>query len=270
MIGVFDSGVGGLTVWRELAPLAPDTPMIYLADQANIPYGPRPVDEVQALTERCVRYLIDRGCSVIVIACNTASGAALDALRERFPETRFVGAEPAIKPAALRSQSGVIGVLATQTTFASDRYASLLQRFAQDARVIEQPSPDWVLLVENARHERDLDGPLIDARVSPLLDQGADVLVLGCTHFPFLNAAIEGAVARWRRAHPDAAPITILDPAPAIARQALIQFARLRATERATSGPLRRYLTTGDARRFAVLSSLLLDSTISAGHIDLP
>jgi glutamate racemase len=270
MIGVFDSGVGGLSVWRELAPLLPDEPMLYLADQANVPYGPRSVDDVRALTERCVRYLIDKGCRIVVIACNTASGAALDLLRERFSGTRFVGTEPAIKPAALRSHTGVIGVLATHTTFASDRYASLLQRFAQDARVIEQPSPEWVLLVENARHERDLDAPVIDTHVHRLLDQGADVLVLGCTHFPFLTAAIERAIGVWRRAHPDVAPITVIDPAPAIARQTLIQQSRLTGAAPYYSGPLRRYLTTGDAREFGALSSLLLESKISAGHIDLP
>jgi glutamate racemase len=270
MIGVFDSGVGGLSVWRELAPLLPDVPMLYLADQANVPYGPRSLNQVRALTSRCVQFLVDKGCRIVVIACNTASGAALDLLREQFPTTRFIGTEPAIKPATLRSHTGVIGVLATHTTFASDRYASLLQRFAQDARVIEQPSPEWVLLVESARHERDLDAPVIQKHVHALLNQGADVLVLGCTHFPFLSDAIERAIETWRRTRPNVAPITVIDPAPAIARQTLIQQSRLAAGSERDAGPLRRYLTTGDPREFGALSSLLLGSRISAGHINVP
>jgi glutamate racemase len=270
MIGVFDSGVGGLSVWRELAPLLPATPLLYLADQAYVPYGPRSLDAVHALTRRCVRWLIAQGCSTVVIACNTASGAALDDCRTRFPGIHFVGAEPAIKPAALHSRNGVVGVLATHTTFASARYSSLLQRFARGARVLEQASPEWVLLVEHAQHEHDLDDPVIDHHVQNLLAADADVLVLGCTHFSFLRGAIERSIRVWCTAQSRDADIAIIDPAPAIARQALLRHTHAAAPSDAAHGPLRRYVTTGDADRFTALTSLLLKITIAAEHIDLP
>ncbi len=260
MIGIFDSGVGGLSVWRELAPLLPHAPMLYLADQAHLPYGPRSIEEVRTLTERCVRWLIDRGCHTAVIACNTASGAALTHLRETYPAVRFVGAEPAIKPAALHTRSGVIGVLATQTTFASDRYASLIQRFAAGARVIEQPSPDWVLLVESGTAFDDRSLHSVESRLLPLLDAGADVLVLGCTHFPFLRPQIEQVLARHRH------PATIIDPGPAIAREAARRY-DAGSVPRALS---HEFWTTGDPARFGSLAGRLLGQVVQAQALRLP
>jgi glutamate racemase len=255
MLGVFDSGVGGLSVWRELAALLPDAPMMYLADQAHVPYGPRPLDEVRRLTERCARWLISRGCDIIVIACNTASGAALDALRAAHPATHFVGAEPAIKPAALHTRSGIVGVLATQSTLSSARYASLLVRFAGGAHVLEQPCPEWVMLVEagDALAPRAL--PIVDARLRPLLDAGADVLVLGCTHFPFLLPTIRTVL--------DARVVQVIDPSPAIAREAARQYIVAPNAE-----PRREFWTTGDPAHFSQLASALLGARVVATHID--
>ncbi|MCX6018176.1 MAG: glutamate racemase [Chloroflexi bacterium] len=254
MLGVFDSGVGGLSVWRELAALLPDAPMMYLADQAHVPYGPRPPDEVRRLTERCARWLIDRGCTVVVIACNTASGAALDALRAAHPATHFVGAEPAIKPAALHTRSGIVGVLATQSTLSSARYASLLARFAGAARVLEQPCPEWVTLVEagDALTPRAL--PIIDARLRPLLDAGADVLVLGCTHFPFLLPPIHTVL--------DARAVQVIDPSPAIAREAARWYDGARLFE-----PRREFWTTGDPAHFSQLASALLGEDVQGRRV---
>lgn len=245
MLGVFDSGVGGLSVWRELTALLPGTPMMYLADQAHVPYGPRPLDEVRRLTERCIRRLIDDGCDLVVLACNTASSAALEHLRRQHPGTHFVGAEPAVKPAALQTRSGVIGVLATQTTLTSARYASLLARFAGNARVIEQPCPEWVTLVESGAGNAPGALPIVAARVRPLLDAGADMLVLGCTHFPFLLPQIRAAL--------DAHPAEIIDPAPAIAREAARHYAGPHS-----ASPTREFLTTGDAAHFSRVASALL------------
>ena len=254
MLGVFDSGVGGLSVWRELAALLPDAPMMYLADQAHVPYGPRPPDEVRRLTERCARWLIDRGCTVVVIACNTASGAALDALRAAHPATHFVGAEPAIKPAALHTRSGIVGVLATQSTLSSARYASLLARFAGAARVLEQPCPEWVTLVEagDALTPRAL--PIIDARLRPLLDAGADVLVLGCTHFPFRPPPIHTVL--------DARAVQVIDPSPAIAREAARWYDGARLFE-----PRREFWTTGDPAHFSQLASALLGEDVQGRRV---
>ncbi len=260
MIGIFDSGVGGLSVWRELAPLLPHAAMLYLADQAHVPYGPRSIEDVRALTECCVRWLIDRGCDTVVIACNTASGAALTHLRATFPAQRFVGAEPAIKPAALHTRSGVIGVLATQTTFASDRYASLIQRFAAGARVIEQPSPDWVMLVESGMTVDDQFLRSVEGRLLPLLDAGADVLVLGCTHFPFLRSQIEQVLAHHQH------PATIIDPGPAIAREA----ARRYAAGAVPRAPMHEFWTTGDPAHFSRLAGRLLGQAIQAQALRLP
>jgi glutamate racemase len=267
MIGVFDSGLGGLSVLRALLEQAPDADTLYLADQAFVPYGPRSLSDVRTLTTRCVRHLIVAGCNPVVIACNTASGAALDAVRVQFPETLFVGTEPAVRPAALQTQSGVIAVLATQTTFASTRYASLIQRFAVGARVIEAVCPDWVMLVENLRRDEVPDAALIDLHVRPALAAGADALVLGCTHFPFLQDAIQAAIERWRGDTGCARQVAVIDPAPAIARQAL----RLREglTADAWAGR-RRFLTTGDARRFTRRASLLLPFPLQSRHIRLP
>jgi glutamate racemase len=269
MIGIFDSGVGGLSVWRELAPLLPDAHMIYLADQAHLPYGPRRIEDVRALTERCARWLVDRGCNTVVIACNTASGAALSHLRETFPQVRFVGAEPAIKPAALTTRSGVIGVLATQTTFASERYASLITRFAVGARVIEQPSPDWVMLVESGAAFDEQSLCSVEGRLEPLLDAGADVLVLGCTHFAFLKSHIQQVLAAHEQA------VRVIDPGPAIAREAARQYAarqyaaRQYAPHRQSGQGLLEFWTTGDAARFSALASRLLGQAIQAQTITL-
>lgn len=267
MIGIFDSGVGGLSVWRELVPLLPAARMVYLADQANVPYGPRPLDDVRALTERCARWLIVRGCDTVVIACNTASGAALTHLRQTFPATSFVGAEPAIKPAALHTRSGVIGVLATHTTFASDRYASLIQRFAADARVIEQPSPDWVMLVESGAAFDNQSLRSVASRLEPLIDAGADVLVLGCTHFPFLRSQIEQVLAHHRHS------AVIIDPGPAIAREAARRYTAgsvPRSPNSVPGAPLHEFWTTGDPTHFSRLAGRLLRQAVQARPLRLP
>jgi len=252
MIGVFDSGVGGLSIWRELDALLPDAPMTYLADQAHVPYGPRPLEEVRRLTMRCARWLIERGCGTVVVACNTASGAALDSLRAAHPDVCFVGAEPAIKPAALYTRSGVVGVLATQTTFASARYARLLARFAEGARVLEQPCPDWVTLVESGGAHAPHALPLVEARVRPLLDAGADVLVLGCTHFPFLLPTLRAVLDKD-------STVQIIDSAPAIAREAARQYAGPHVDH-----PQRLFFTTGDAARFSQVATALLGRRVES------
>lgn len=257
MLGVFDSGVGGLSVWRELAALLPDAPMVYLADQAHVPYGPRPLDEVRRLSERCARWLIAQGCGTIVVACNTASGAALDALRAAHPGMQFIGAEPAVKPAALATRSGIVGVLATQTTFASARYARLLARFAAGVRVLEQPCPEWVTLVESGGALAPRAVPIVEARVRPLLDDGADVLVLGCTHFPFLLPALRTVLG-------DAAAVPCIDSAPAIAREAARRYGGPH-----TASPARALFTTGDAAQFSQLASALLHAPVYATHAEL-
>ena len=210
MIGVYDSGVGGLSVWRELVKLMPDEDFVYYSDAAFCPYGPR---DPQFVTERACAvtdFLISKGCKLIVVACNTATAAAISHLRATY-DIPFVGMEPAIKPAILHSQTGVVGVLATAGTFKGRLYLSTLARFSGKVKVIQRVGEGLVETVEKGI----LDGPEVEAMIhrciDPMLEAGADHIVLGCTHYPFLQPVIE-------RLAGDA--VTVVNPAPAVARQA--------------------------------------------------
>ena len=209
-VGVFDSGVGGLSVAREIMALLPAQPIIYLADQAHAPYGQRPLTEIRALSEGIARFLLAEGAGVIVIACNTASAAALHGLREQFPAVPFVGMEPAVKPAVEHTRTGQVGVIATAATFQGELFASLLDRYAGRVAIHTQICPELVPLVEAG----ELDSPRARGAVAqylaPLLAAGIDQLVLGCTHYPFLRPLIEEMAG---------AGVAVIDPAPAVARQ---------------------------------------------------
>jgi glutamate racemase len=241
-IGIFDSGVGGLSILREIRARLPQEQLIYLADQAHVPYGPRPLHEIRQFSEAITRHLLGLGAKLIVVACNTASAAALTPLRQSFPDVPFVGMEPAVKPAAHQTKSGRVGVLATAGTFASERYAELMNRYANSVTVVEDPCVGLVDLIEGGQ----IDGPVTEARlasiVQPMLATGVDTLVLGCTHYPFIIPTLARLVG------PE---VSIIDPAPAIARQVewvLAQRGWLRS-DGLPAPP--RYLTTGDARAFA-------------------
>lgn len=210
MIGVYDSGVGGLSVWRELVKLMPDEDFVYFSDAAYCPYGPKDpafiVERACAVTD----FFLEKGCELIVVACNTATAAAISYLRAHY-DIPFVGMEPAIKPAILHSQSGVVGVLATAGTFKGKLYLSTLARFSGEVKVIERVGEGLVETVEKGI----LDGPQVEALIhrciDPMLEAGADHIVLGCTHYPFLQDTIKKIVAGRAR---------IVNPAPAVARQA--------------------------------------------------
>ncbi len=241
-IGIFDSGVGGLTVWREIVRELPSWGTIYVADQAHIPYGPRPLEEVRQFAEGIARFLLEQGAAVIVLACNTASAAALHHLRATFPQVPFVGMEPAVKPAVQKTRNGRVGVIATPATFQGELFASLLERFARDVRVIPQVCPGLVEAVEAGA----LDGPETEALVrsclEPLLEAGVDELVLGCTHYPFLRPLMERVVGSG---------VEIIDPAPAVARQARRVLEQTGALPSGESSPRHAFYTTGNPARFA-------------------
>jgi glutamate racemase len=207
-IGVFDSGIGGLGVLREIRILLPSIDAIYVADRAFAPYGERSLDEVRERSVALVGDLLGRDCQAVVIACNTASAAALRHLRSLHPEVPFIGMEPAVKPAAESTESGVIGVLATPVTFQGELYASVVDRHAAGVRVVAQPAPGLVELVEAGRIDDAV--PLLERYLVPMIEAGIDRLVLGCTHFPALMRHI-------RTLLPDG--VAIVDPAPAVARQ---------------------------------------------------
>ncbi len=254
-IGVLDSGMGGLSILREIRAQLPAENVLFVADQAHVPYGPRPMDEVRRLTVGVARFLIAQGVKLIVVACNTASAAALYHLRAVFPGVPFVGMEPAVKPAAHNTRSGVIGVIATEVTFQGELFASVVGRFAQDVQVETRACPQFVTLAERG----ELDSPRTRAAVhdclDPLVAAGIDQLVLGCTHFPFLKDAIQAVIG------PD---ITIVDPSAAVARQAGRVLAAHDA-RRPPEGPGRVvYATSGDPAAFRRVRGSLLGADEAA------
>lgn len=208
-VGVFDSGIGGLTVLREVLRQHPAERCLYLADSRLAPYGTKTEDVLRERCERVTGFLLEQGAKAVVVACNTASVAALPHLRARYP-IPFVGIVPAVKPAAAMSRTGIIGVLATSTTIGSQPLARLIETHASGVRVVTRMCPGLVDVVERGL----LEGPEVDDALAqeaqPLLDQGIDVLVLGCTHLPFLRAALE------RLCGPR---VQLVDPSEAVARQ---------------------------------------------------
>lgn len=247
---VFDSGVGGLSVLRSLRASLPSERFIYVADSAHVPYGDKPHAFIVDRTLAIAAYAHDRlGAKAFVIACNTATAAAIEDVRQRWPEWVVVGIEPAVKPAALQTRSGVIGILATSNTLASERFKALVQGFAADCAVVAQPCPGLVECIEAG----DLDGPLVrqllEGYVARLTDAGADVIVLGCTHYPFV-APLVAELAGGR--------IPVLETGDAVARETR---RRLEASQRLApegAGPAVEWLSTGSASELASSVRVLL------------
>jgi glutamate racemase len=248
-IGIFDSGVGGLSVLREIRRQLPGEPVIYLADQGHVPYGQRPLEQVRSFSEAIVDYLLAEGAKLIVVACNTASAAALHYLRDSFPGLPFVGMEPAVKPAAEWTHSGVVGVLATPATFQGALYASVIERFANGVTVLQHTCPGLVTQIEEGNINGAQTRSILHEALDPMLAQGIDTVVLGCTHYPFVIPTIQEIAGPGVR---------VIDPAPAVARQVgrLLDGSDLRHPG---SRPGRvRFLTTGDPVHLAALMPRLL------------
>ena len=207
-IGIFDSGAGGLSVFREIRKVLPDEDYIYYSDSANCPYGEKPMEFIIDRCRKITDMLINEGAEIIVVACNTATAAAIRTLREEY-SIKFIGMEPAIKPAAQFTKTGTVGVLATAGTLKSEKYLKHKEKYASDIRIIEHVGDGFVELVEKGI----ISGPeaesIVRKSLEPLLDAGADTIVLGCTHYPFLSDVIIGL------AGPE---IRLIDPAPAIAK----------------------------------------------------
>ncbi len=222
---------------RALRATLPGEDFIFLADQAHVPYGPRGLEEVRRLTGGAMRFLFAQGVKLIVLACNTASAAALHSLRKEYPDFTFVGMEPAIKPAAENSASGVVGVLATPTTFQGELYASVVERFAKDTTVLQSTVPGLVAEIEAGRANGQEAHRILDEALQPMLAQGIDAVVFGCTHFPFSSETIRAIVGP---------SVRLIDPAPAIARRVQSLLAEQNMANAAKSGGNVRYLTSGD------------------------
>ena len=207
-IGIFDSGAGGLSVFREIRKVLPDEEYIYYSDSANCPYGEKTVEFIIDRCRQITEFLINEGVEIIVVACNTATAAAIRTLREEYP-IKFIGMEPAIKPAAQLTRTGIVGVLATAGTLKSEKYLRHKEKYASDIRIVEHVGEGFVELVEAGITSGTEAEATVKSSVEPLLEAGADTIVLGCTHYPFLSDVIIG------RAGPE---IRLIDPAPAIAK----------------------------------------------------
>jgi len=210
IIGAFDSGVGGLSVLRAIRNVLPEQSIYYVADSAHCPYGSRPPHEIRRLSTGISRFLLAQGAKAIVVACNTASAAALAHLRSTFPDTPFVGMVPAVKPAASLTKTGTVGVLATPNTLQGGLYHDALDHFAQGVRVIASPCHGLVDAIELGAFASQRTVALLQRCLDPLLEESADVIVLGCTHYPLLTETIRSIVG------PE---VQVIDPSEAIARQ---------------------------------------------------
>lgn len=253
-IAVFDSGLGGLSVLLHLRRLLPRAEFVYLADQARAPYGDRTQSEVLAFSAQVVAHLTGDGCGAVVVACNTASSVALEPLRSMFPATPIVGMEPAVKPAAASTSSGIVGVLATTRTVEGERLARLIAAHAGGVKVITQACPGLVELVEDGLVDTPETRAVVRQYVQPLVERGADTLVLGCTHYSFLEALIREEAG---------AHVTIIDPAEAVAR---------RTASVVGTGPGEatvRFETTGDPVRLRRQLTELLGSAYPTFGVDL-
>lgn len=236
-IGAFDSGVGGLSVLRAMQAHLPGEDFLYVGDQANVPYGPRGLDEVRRLSEGIVRFLIGQGAKLIAIPCNTASAAALYSLRAQHPEMPFVGMEPALKPAAETTETGVVGVLATPTTFEGELYASVVERFGQGVTILQATCLGLVAEIEAGRAHGVEARRILKTALEPMIAQGVDTIVLGCTHYPFAFDTIRDLLGD---------KVRFIDPAPAIARRIASLLDASSQRNPRTSGGDTHYFTTGN------------------------
>jgi glutamate racemase len=208
-IGVFDSGVGGLSVLHEIRRALPGEDLLYVADSAHAPYGDKSRQFIETRSIAISEFLVSRQAKAIVVACNTATGAAVTTLRARF-SMPIIAMEPAVKPAAANTQSGVIGVLATSRTLVSDNFVKLFARYGEDAEILGQACPGLVEQVEAGDLSGDTTRLLLERYVLPLLERGADTIVLGCTHYPFLAPLIREIAGPG---------VAVIDSAAAVARQ---------------------------------------------------
>jgi glutamate racemase len=236
-IGIFDSGVGGLSVLRAIREQMPAENLIYLGDQGHVPYGARPMEEIQKFSEGITRFLLYQDSKIVVVACNTASAAALKTLREKFPEVSFVGMEPAVKPAAEATQTGKVGVLATPATFQGALYASVVERFGADVELFQHTCPGLVSQIEKGELDTQRTREILQDALLPMLAKNIDTVVLGCTHYPFVIPLIEQIVGE---------NVRVIDPAPSVAKQTQRLLEAENLLNRSDASGRVQYFTSGD------------------------
>ena len=248
-IGVFDSGVGGLSVLRAMRAQMPEEDVIYFGDQGHVPYGPRSMEQIQNFSGAITKFLLDRNSKLIVVACNTASAAALTHLRGRFPNIPFVGMEPAVKPAAETTKTGKVGVLATPATFQGALYASVVERFGAGVELFQHTCPGLVGQIEKGELDSSVTRAILEDALNPMLEKNIDTVVLGCTHYPFVIPLIEQIVGD---------KVRVIDPAPSVARQVkrLLEAGGMKSQARELGSV--RFFTSGNTRSMESILPLLL------------
>lgn len=265
-IGLFDSGIGGLSIWKAIIERLPHQATIYFADSARCPYGPRPVEEVRTISAEITRFLLVQGCKLIVVACNTASAAALEELRAEF-DVPIVGLEPALKPAAEATQTGHIGILATTGTIKGNLFQTTRQRYAGDIQVHIQIGHRLVEQIEAGQFDTPTTERLLRQYLEPMLAAGVDHIVLGCTHYPLIIPLIQYIVD---------GRATVIDPAQAVA----CQVARILATREAlpagfpngteTEVPRHTFYTSGRLQPLTALASAFSQTKVQVIQVTMP
>jgi glutamate racemase len=245
-IGVFDSGVGGLSVLRHIRAQLPSLPLLYVADSGHVPYGDKTQEYIRERSLVLTEFLVRHRAAAVVIACNTATAAAAAHLRERLT-LPIIAMEPAVKPAVSATRSGVVGVLATVGTLESARFAALLEQYAGDVEIVTQACPGLVEQVEAGELASAATRELVERYTQPLMERGADTIVLGCTHYPFLRPLIAQIVG------PN---VQLIDTGEAVARQVVRRLPE-GLIGRIDAQPSERFWTTGDGRTAARIVSQL-------------
>ncbi|MCP5536238.1 MAG: glutamate racemase [Akkermansiaceae bacterium] len=255
-IGILDSGLGGLSVLNEIRKVLPSESLVYFGDSAWCPYGARDADEIQRRVFTVTDFLIEQGCKMIVVACNSATIAAVEALRATYP-IPFVGMEPGVKPAAALTRTGTVGVLATEASLAGEKFHRLVSNHANGIKVITRPCPNFVDLVEAGELTGNRARGIVEEEIVPLIESGADVLVLGCTHYPFLRPLIESVAGPTVR---------VIDTGAAVAQRT----ASLLANDSGSASPRCEIYTSGRLDHLKnVLPSLCPDLDASLSHAEI-
>jgi glutamate racemase len=248
-IGIFDSGIGGTSIWKEVVKLLPNESTIYLADSKNAPYGEKSPDEIIALSVKNTNYLISKGCKLIIVACNTATTNAIDYLRKNYT-IPFIGIEPAIKPAALLSKTGAIGILATKGTLSSKLFEKTTKEYTKNITTIEQDGEGLVPLIEEGKLNSPELNQLLSTYLKPMLKFNIDHLVLGCTHYPYLIPEIKKILGE---------NITIIDSGEAVAKQTKAILEKYNLLSASTTKSHHQFYTNAETK---VLKEILNDVTV--------
>ncbi|APQ16657.1 glutamate racemase [Maribacter hydrothermalis] len=253
-IGIFDSGIGGSSIWGEIEELLPNENCIYLADSKNAPYGEKPKEQIVKFSVKNTEFLLSQGCKIIVVACNTATTNAIDFLRTSY-EVPFIGIEPALKPAAINSKSKIVGVLATKGTLSSSLFHSTTKNHAAGITVLEQSGTGLVELIESGNLESAELYQLLESYIMPMLDKGMDYLVLGCTHYPYLIPILKKMLP---------SNVMIIDSGQAVARQTKMVLDKNNLLNMSPEQGIHQFYTNGDKKILeAILKNVTANNTVS-------